>query len=153
MRAFFSILLATALLSGCGTDEITPPATGPSQDEVNRVCAGVHCTADYCTSEGGVAACRPASMLYAEGWIDTSYDEDWFAFDLEARAYEVRGPPLGNGSPVCALLEADGVTPVPTQAVSGDVRPNAPGRYFLRVGHSVIPATPGTPYRWELHPR
>ncbi|WP_375758697.1 hypothetical protein [Corallococcus exercitus] len=99
------------------------------------------------------ATVLPASRLYAEGWIDTSYDADWFAFDLEARAYEVRGPPLGNGSPVCALLEADGVTPVPTQAVSGDVRPNAPGRYFLRVGHPGIPASPGGPYRWELHPR
>ncbi|NOK09594.1 hypothetical protein [Corallococcus exercitus] len=96
----------------------------------------------------------PAPMLYAEGWIDTSHDEDWFAFDLEARAYEVRAfPQDGSGAPGFALLEADGVTPVPTQAGTGDVRPVAPGRYFLHVGHPFIPATPGTPYRWELHPR
>ncbi|RKH64851.1 hypothetical protein D7X96_24790, partial [Corallococcus interemptor] len=95
----------------------------------------------------------PGPTLYAEGVVDTSYDEDWFAFDLEARAYSVSGFPLEGATPVFELFEADGVTPVPTLGSSRDVRPGAPGRYFLRVGHPISPATPGTAYRWELHPR
>ncbi|NOJ95229.1 hypothetical protein HMI51_20100 [Corallococcus coralloides] len=61
MRAFlpaFRALLATALLSGCGTEE-EPLPSGPTPEEV---CAGVHCTAGYCASEAGAAVCRCGPM-------------------------------------------------------------------------------------------
>nr|WP_128796910.1 hypothetical protein [Corallococcus coralloides] len=94
------------------------------------------------------ATVLPASRLHAEGWIDTPDDLDWFALDLEARAYEVRTFPLGLSY---ELVEANGVTRVPR--LDGAVWPRVPGRYYLRLGNPLGLSTPGMPYRWEPHPR
>lgn len=95
----------------------------------------------------------PAPALRADGVMDTWDDVDWFALELEPRAYAMRGWGADFSSPVFTLFEADGVTPVPPSPRSGDVQPRVAGRHYLRVTPWLSYLTDRSPYRWELNPR
>ncbi|TSC24105.1 hypothetical protein [Corallococcus sp. Z5C101001] len=94
----------------------------------------------------------PGPSLRADGVLDTWDDVDWFALELEPRAYAVRSLRANSNPPIFTLFEADGVTPVPDSG-SGNVRPRVAGRHYLRVNPWLSGSNDRSPYRWELNPR
>jgi hypothetical protein len=95
------------------------------------------------------ATLLPGPAPRAVGRLDAVEDEDWFAMDLQARDYV----PTGAQSAEYHLVEADGVTPVPYNSISGMYRPRAAGRHLLRVNTSTIYFSWQPPYVFELGPR
>ncbi|RKH57991.1 hypothetical protein [Corallococcus llansteffanensis] len=98
------------------------------------------------------ATAVPAPTLRAEGQVDTVSDEDWFALELQPRAHALRIAQSGSFMSY-SLFESDGVTPVPPDPFTGDVRPRAAGRHYLRVSSNSPYFDARGTYVWELHPR